>query len=562
MAVNQTLTLTQSSQSVGGNFSKVRIIWKTTQTGESFNGYTQTAYYYVSINGGPETRYSITYVLPKGSTRTLVDKTITVNHKADGKGSVKVRTYMNTGISAGTIEKTASLTLTTIPRATTPSLSATSVNMGSNVTVDMPRASGSFTHDLAYKVSGESSWNTIKTGATSTYTWQTPDLATKVPNATSLGITLRVITKNGSDTIGTKTLSMTLKVPTSVKPTVSSLTATEATAGLAAQFGALLQNKSKLKITHAAAGAKGSTIVERKVTVTGLSATYTAESFTTPVLPKSGTVTIKAQVKDSRGRWSDAKTLNVNVLAYEKPQITELRAYRCTEDGTPHDRGSYIAVKYKYLVTSLGGKNTATMELSSMRSIDTDFTRLTTGTALSADTLYVSTVVHSSDYSYDVQLSVKDAVGSSSVSYTEVPSGDVILDIKADGTGIGFGKTAEQEGIDFGWPIVGASNLLDIAMQGHYRTHDGLLVQWGSVSITPTAVNEPTTAVITFPLSFAATPLVFCTPVTSVPETVSVGTLRSGSGITDSKKQHGIVLTRAGMTTTGISWLAIGKGAE
>lgn len=547
---------------MSGNYSKVRIVWKTTQTGESYNGYERTAYYYVSINGGAETRYSIKYTLPKGSTKTLVDKTITVNHKADGKGSVKVRTYMDTDISAGVIEKSDSLTLTTIPRATTPSLSATSVNMGSNVTIDLPRASSSFTHDLAYKVDGESTWNTFKTGATTTYTWATPDLATKVPKATSLGITLRVITKNGSTTIGTKTVTMTLKVPTSVKPTISSLTAVEATSGLAAQFGAFIQNKSKLTVSHSAAGAKGSTITERKVTVTGLSGTFTSASFTTGVLPKSGTVTITAQVKDSRGRWSDAKTLNVSVLAYEKPKIQALRAYRCTAAGTADDSGQYIAVQYQYSVQSLGSKNTAAMELSSKRSIDSSYTRLTTGTALSANTTYVSTVVHSVDNSYDVQLTVEDWFGEEATAITEAPSAAVIFDIKANGKGFAVGKTAEEDGFDIGWPLVGALNSINAAMQGYYQTHDGLLLQWGSVSITPEGANVPTTAVINFPKPFAATPLVFCTPVTSVPETVNVGTLRSGDGITDTKLQHGIVLTRAGTTTTGISWLAIGKGAQ
>lgn len=561
MAVSQTLTLTQSSQSESGNYSKVRIVWKTTQTGESYNGYERTAYYYVSINGGAETRYSVKYTLPKGSTKTLVDKTITVNHKADGKGSVKVRTWMDTDISAGTIEKSQSLTLDTIPRATTPSLSATSVNMGSNVTIDLPRASSGFTHDLAYKVSGESTWNTFKTGATTTYTWATPDLATKVPKATSLGITLRVITKSGSTTVGTKTVAMTLKVPTSVKPTVSSLTAVEATSGLAAQFGAFIQNKSKLAVSLSAAGAKGSTITERKVTVTGLSETFTSASFTTDVLPKSGTVAITAQVKDSRGRWSDAKTLNVNVLAYTKPKIQAMKAYRCTAAGTPADDGAYIAVQYQYSVASLGNKNTAAMELSSKKSIDSSYTRLTTGTALSANTTYVSTVVHSIDNSYDVALSVEDWFGESTTAYTEAPSAAVIFDILANGKGFAVGKTAEEEGFDIGWPIVGALQSIDTAMQGYYRTHDGLLLQWGSVSITPAGANVPTTAVINFPKPFAATPLVFCTPVTSVPETVNVGTLRSGDGITDTKLQHGIVLTRAGTTTTGISWLAIGKGA-
>ena len=56
MAVYQSLSVTEvaGSQNIADNSSKVRIQWTSTQSGESWNGYTKTAYYYVSINGGAE----------------------------------------------------------------------------------------------------------------------------------------------------------------------------------------------------------------------------------------------------------------------------------------------------------------------------------------------------------------------------------------------------------------------------------------------------------------------------------------------------------------------------
>ena len=45
MAVKQTLSLTQTGQDEAKNKTSVRILWKSTQTGESWNGYTRTAYY-------------------------------------------------------------------------------------------------------------------------------------------------------------------------------------------------------------------------------------------------------------------------------------------------------------------------------------------------------------------------------------------------------------------------------------------------------------------------------------------------------------------------------------
>lgn len=120
MAVTQSLSVTEVSGSINtsANTSKVRILWKSTQTGDSWNGYTRTAKYYVSINGGAEKEYVVSYTLPQNSTNTIVDTTLTITHKSDGSGSVKVRTWMDTRINAGEIEQTKTLTLTKITKPT------------------------------------------------------------------------------------------------------------------------------------------------------------------------------------------------------------------------------------------------------------------------------------------------------------------------------------------------------------------------------------------------------------------------------------------------------------
>ena len=120
MAVTQTLSLTEVAGSVNifANTSKVRILWQSTQTGDSFNGYTRTAKYYVSINGGAEKEYVVSYTLPQNSTKTIVDTTLTVTHKSNGTGTIKVRTWMDTRISAGVVEKTHTITLSTITKPT------------------------------------------------------------------------------------------------------------------------------------------------------------------------------------------------------------------------------------------------------------------------------------------------------------------------------------------------------------------------------------------------------------------------------------------------------------
>lgn len=451
MAVSQSLTLTQSSQSVASNYSKVRILWKSTQTGESWNGYTKTAKYYVSINGGAETEYSVSYTLPKGTTQTIVDVTITVNHKADGTGTVKVRTWMDTGISAGVVTQSKTLTLDTIPRASTPTVSSSSVDMGSAVTITTNRASDDFTHDLAYSFAG-GSYVSIATGVGASYKWTTPDLASKIPNAASGTVTIRCITKNGSTTIGTKTVTMTLKVPTSVVPTISAVATAEATSGLAAQFGAFIKGKSKVKATITAAGAKGSTIKSYSTTFNGK--TYTGASWTSSAVTASGSLSLVTTVTDSRGRTAK-KTTTITVLDYAKPVINELQAYRVDETGAANDDGIYIAVRYKYSVTSLNSKNTASMVIEYKRSTETEWAELLTGSALSADTTALpKSPTFSTDYQYDVRLSLSDYFGAASPYTAQLPSAAVILDIGADGLSLSVGKTAEySKTFETAWEI-------------------------------------------------------------------------------------------------------------
>lgn len=97
------------------------------------------------------------------------------------------------------------------------------------------------------------------------------------------------------------------------------------------------------------------------------------------------------------------------------------------------------------------------------------------------------------------------------------------------------------------------------SLYGRFLTPEGILIQWGTISITPTAADTATSGIVTFGYPFKETPLVFTQEVTSVPQNVAVGVMRSN--VPDPKLQVEIVITRAGTTPTVINWFAIGKGA-
>lgn len=561
MAVTLELSITQNSQNIDNNTSNVTVKAVVKWTYGSWNA-TGQCYGSITIDG---TKYSWSGLsFNKNATtsgsQTIMTKTVNVSHNSNGSKTLSCSASFYTGVSSGTVTDSASKTLTTIPRATTPTLSASSADMGASVTISLPRASSDFTHNLAYKFGSESSYTSIATGVGTSRSWTVPDKASSIPNATSGQFTIRVQTVNDGKVIGTKYAYLTGKVPTSVVPAAPSLAIQEATSGLAAQFSAYIQGKSTLAVSVAATGIKGSTIKEYQTTLQGK--TYTGSSFTSDVLATSGTLTLKSRVKDSRGRWSAYTTALVTVLAYSKPKIQAFEAYRCNASGVATDDGTYIAVRYQYSVTSLNSKNTAAMAVRYKRSTATSYTSLLTGTALSANTTAKPTTpTFSTDYQFDIQMTVEDWFGAETVAATVLPSGKVILDIKADGLGIAFGKTAEQAGIEFGWPIVDQSKSFG-SLSGRYRTHDGLLLQWGNVSITPTAADTPTTAVVTFPLAYDSAPITLATPITSVPQAISVSTQRAVDLVGDNTKAMAVTLTRSGTTTTGIVWLAIGKGAE
>lgn len=111
------------------------------------------------------------------------------------------------------------VTLPAIPRASEPTVSASSVTMLDTVTITTNRLSSSFTHDLTYKFNGYE--GTIATGVGASYKWTVPDLVSKISGKKSGTCTIYCKTKSGSTTVGTESVSLTLKIPAKSTPSAS-----------------------------------------------------------------------------------------------------------------------------------------------------------------------------------------------------------------------------------------------------------------------------------------------------------------------------------------------------
>jgi hypothetical protein len=426
------ITVTQNSQSVANNTSNVTVSVRVYRTNTGYTTY-GTGTVYCTINGTQYTEAITSSDKITSSGIVLFSKTLNIAHNADGTKTLATSARI-THDQFSSSSQSYSQPLTTIPRATTPTVSASSVDMGASITINMPRASSSFDHTLTYKFG--SATGTIGSELDTSKSWTVPlSLASQIPNGTSGSCTITCKTYNGSTLIGTKTVSFTAKVPSSVVPTISAQTISEATSGLAAQFGGYIQNKSKLKVAITAAGSYSSTIKTYSTTIAGK--TYSGSSVTSGVITTSGTVTVKTTVTDSRGRTA-SKSTNVTVLAYTAPKITKFSAVR-------NDAG--VAVTMNFSVASLNNKNTKQYKVEYKPKTSDTYTELITGSVYSYNGTQNFADKFSTESSHDLRLTVTDYFGESSaaIAYAEIPTAFTLLDFNASGKGLAFGKVSETE---------------------------------------------------------------------------------------------------------------------
>lgn len=462
MGVSQSLWLSETGYDIASNTSTVRIVWSSTQSGGSFNSYERTAKYWVSINGGDETEYSVSYTLPQATTISIVDTTITVNHETDGTGTVSVRTWMDTHISAGVVTKSESLTLTTIPRAS--DLNVSNGTLGVKQTITANKKNGGFTHTLSWK-SGSYS-GIIDEAKVLKSIWEfTPslDLATGSPNWTSVYCEFTLSTYKGNSLVGSVSKTVTMAIPDSVAPTCS--VALSDKKGYFAKFGGYVQGQSILHGVITANGVYGSKISSYSTSVN--SSIYSGKTFDTDTLLYSGNNTVRTQVRDSRGRVASVEN-TIHVLSYSAPKITKLSVIRCNADGTENDQGSHAKVTYSYSITYLNSNSSKGAVLKYKKSSESD----TAWQSITLDAKYMATdetriIDADSGSSYDIALFISDDFYKDSnavKSQTSVSTGYCIYHVPASGKGITFGGIAEGDGFNvkmpatFSGPITAGGN--------------------------------------------------------------------------------------------------------
>ena len=469
MAVSQTLSVTEVAGSANNiaNTSKVRILWQSTQTGDSWNGYTRTAKFYVSINGGAEKEYSISYTLPKETTKTIVDTTLTVTHKSDGTGTVKVRTWMDTKISAGVVEKSTTLTLKTIPRASTISY-VSNVTLGNICTVRWTPNSKDFYFKLKFSV-GDWSLTTaaIHPNITTLYTNASygisRDAAHQFTNSKDADMTVSLYTysdKECTKQLGetsTETCKVFIPEDENTLPTVAmSLTPISS---LSDKFNGLyIQNKTKVQADFTGSEAKYSaSISSYSMNVDGK--TY-GSPYQSDLLSKAGTVTVKGTAVDSRG-CSSTIPQDITVIPYSKPSIvpyngeSSIICKRCDSEGNLTPSGTCLRIKasrqYSKVMSNDVQKNFCLMQIKYKPEESTSWGTLTT--ILSKDNVsdsidaILTNINLSLSATYLVQIEVVDDIGETSSTIITIPTANCIYHLRKGGKGIAFGKYSTKDNL-------------------------------------------------------------------------------------------------------------------
>lgn len=448
--------IAQASQNIGANTSNVYgrlIVRKKSGSGywsNNANGWD------VNINGWT-TSGTYTYDFRNYSELMLWQGNVDVGHNADGTKSIGSNGAASMSSPSGSARVYRDLGLSTIPRASEPTMG--NPTTGSAITINMNRKSGSFTHTVRWGFGTQS--GTIATGVTDNVSW-TPGHSMfnqdSVKNTAQGTGTVWVDTYNGGSLVGTKSVGFTLTLAASQIPTLTGATFSEAVTSpvnIASVIGAYVQNQSKLNYTvNGGAGILGSTIADYEFVVGDL--TTTGKTGVTGFIPNSGTVAVKARVKDSRGRWSNYWTQNITVLAWQAPQITNLNIQRSLNNGTLDPAGTYLKVVYTATVSTLlvssAQKNTLTYKTDTSLAGANSWTNKRNTAAGAVATVNASYVIspYVETSSFDVRVQVLDRFATSTVQRS-IPVAAVALDLGL--TTVGIGKFWERGTLDVGGDI-------------------------------------------------------------------------------------------------------------
>lgn len=405
----------------------------------------------------------------KNAEKTLCTKTYTATHSSDGTYTASISySISTTGTVSGS--SSASITLPQIKRTSVLG-NISDFTFGNSIPITYTEYVSSYTANLNVIIGSTTVKSVTNISSGTSISFTSGELNTiygLVPNATTTSVTFQLVTMNGSTQIGTNSKSATGTIPSSVKPTISSVVL-EDSLGYKQQIGNYVQHKSKIHGTISSSGGTGSGISLIETQING--ETIYGNNFYTKELATSGTNSYTVRVTDTRGR-SATYTGSFSVMSYSAPTIN-FNVYRSNSSGNQDDNGNYICINANASIDSLNNENTKEFKIE-YRQGGGSWTTLTTYNT-SYNYVLTNSVYSgfSSSYPFDVRLTATDRFGSQ---YAQVwiPTAKTVLDFYHDGTGVAIGKVADT------------SNKFDVAYNTEIESNltvDGNITASGNSSV-------------------------------------------------------------------------------
>jgi len=416
---------------------------------------------------------SYTEVLAQGTTDPII-------HQTNGAKSVTCEasvTVASGPYSPGSAAISDSLTLTTIPRASTASYPS-SFEIGAAGVITITAAVNTFRHELSFLIGSASETISVAAGVGS-YSW-TPASTTyagQFPTQTSRTGTMQLRTYSGSTLIGSETYTITLNIPSSWKPSAPNISLSPVyTHSWLTGKGIYVQSYTKVRVQATSTASAGTTI--KSWTVSGAaSMTQNATSLdkTSGVIQSSGTKTFNVTVTDARGRTASASA-SKSFLAYAAPAVTTLTVVRGSYVGgvwTQSDTGSDIKVTWKANCSLSSNGNVMDWSISSP--VSASGTGLVTNTNQQNFKTGVGTTT-----AYTITVTVQDkldnvATKSVRLATIEIP---FVIDVQKPALGVGgVPQTARTLELSQNWRLKAGGGIFQ------YSTNDiladALNVQYG-----------------------------------------------------------------------------------
>lgn len=363
-----------------------------------------------------------------------------VVHETDGSGSVTLKAAWYSGFDSqwtpGSLTLQQTVTLPTILRAA--QLSCPELTLGQEGVLWAREREAGLKHELRYQI-GSASGVVCEKTEQERICWTPPlELAAQLPDAVTGQGTLTAISYDGETELGRSSCALRLYVPETLRPTAQLSVTVVNDDEVPAGWGVCLMGHSRLRYQVVAAGAYGSSINSCQVQLGGQK--MAGLTGTSAMLEQAGTLTVRAEVTDSRGRRVTAEATPVEVLPYSGPGLSAQLFGRCNAEGVLREDGDCLKVLCRGSCAAVGGHNSVTLRYR-LRPRDGSFGGYT---ALTGGQEQVILGVLKTG-SYELELSAMDALGTERTMRYDIPTAAVALHLAAGGTAVGLGKYAEHE---------------------------------------------------------------------------------------------------------------------